>query len=337
MDHLEPGKALRYFKALSDETRLRLLNILGFREFNVQELTGILEMGQSRISRHLKLLVEGGLVECRRDGLWSFYRAVTRDPHLRFFDAIRYLFEQEQIYRRDLEKSATVLRTGDLESIRFFDSVAPNWEIMKRSVIGELDLVGEIVRAVDRFPSVRCVADLGCGSGALLERLTGTGKTVIGVDSSREMLAETAKRLGSKAEEVDLRIGELEHLPLSDGEAGVAIINLVLHHLRNPRRGLLEARRVLRPGGGLILADFLKHEQEMMRSRYGDRWLGFPSGDIESWLSDEGFRIDELEQHPVRNGLRVLVYRCSKPRQSPPKNRKNRGAGGESRQLSATP
>jgi ubiquinone/menaquinone biosynthesis C-methylase UbiE/DNA-binding transcriptional ArsR family regulator len=313
MDDFESGKALRYFKALSDQTRLRLLNILDFREFNVQELTGILDMGQSRISRHLKLLQDAGLIESRRDGLWSFYRAVDHDPGRLFSDSIRYLFEEESIYHRDLDTAKALLQTGKLQSRRFFDSVASNWEIMKRSIIGEQDLVGEILT---RIPSAQSAADLGCGSGALLEMIAGSMTTVIGVDSSREMLAEAAKRLGRKAAEVDLRIGELEHLPLRDGETEVAIINLVLHHLRNPRQGLLEARRVLRTGGTLILADFSKHEQEMMRSRYGDHWLGFPEKTVESWLENAGFRIDEHGQFPVRRGLRVFLYRGSKQEQS---------------------
>jgi ArsR family transcriptional regulator len=288
---------------------LRLLNILRFQEFNVQELTGILDMGQSRISRHLKLLVDGGLIESRRDGLWSFYRAVDRSPGGRFSDSIQYLFAEEPIYRDDLKTATEILKSGKLRTKRFFDSVAPNWEIMKQSIIGELDLVGEIIKCM---PSAQSAADLGCGSGALLERIAGTVKTAIGVDSSREMLAEAAKRLDRKAAEVDLRIGELEHLPLRDGETEVAIINLVLHHLRDPHQGLLEARRIIRRGGTLILADFHKHEQENMRSRYGDYWLGFPPEQIEIWLEEAGMRIEEHHQYPVRKELQVFLYRSSK-------------------------
>jgi ubiquinone/menaquinone biosynthesis C-methylase UbiE/DNA-binding transcriptional ArsR family regulator len=309
-------KALRYFKGLSDETRLRLLNILDFREFNVQELMGILDMGQSRISRHLKILQEGGLIEYRRDGQRSFYRAVEQGPGRRFADSIHYLFEDESIYLQDLETSAARLRTGKLRSRRFFDSVATSWETMKRSVIGKLDLVGQIVKQI---PSAESVADLGCGSGALLERIAGTVGIVIGVDSSREMLAEAAKRLGPKTAGVDLRIGELEHLPLRDGEAEVAIINLVLHHLRNPRQGLLEARRILRNDGTLILVDFHKHEQEMMRNRYGDHWLGFSTEQVESWLADTGFRIDDCQHYPVLKDLEVFLYRGSKQAYSSPR------------------
>ena len=312
MQAIVQDRALRYFKALSDETRLRLLNILRFREFNVQELMGILDMGQSRISRHLKLLQEGGLIESRRDGLWSFYRAVGSDPGGRFLDSIWYLFEEHSIYQQDLDAAATLLRTGKLRSRRFFDSVASHWESMKRGVIGKLDLVGEIVKLI---PPVESAADLGCGSGTLLERIAGKIPTVIGVDSSREMLAQATTRLGRMAQLVDLRIGELEHLPLGNGEAEVAIVNLVLHHLRNPGQGLLEARRILPEGGTLIIADFHKHEQEMMRSRYGDHWLGFSAEEVQSWLKDAGFRIGALHHYPVLKGLEVFVCAAAKVRQ----------------------
>jgi ArsR family transcriptional regulator len=304
MIEIDQDRALRYFKALSDETRLRILNILRFNEFNVQELMGILDMGQSRISRHLKVLQEAGLIEFRRDGLWSFYRAIDDGPGGRFADSIFDLFEENSIYQQDLDAAAALLSTGKLRARRFFDSVASNWESMKRSVIGELDLVGQIVRLI---PPAESVTDLGCGSGTLLERIAGEVPTVIGVDSSREMHAETVKRLGRKAELVDLRIGELEHLPLGDGETEVAIINLVLHHLRNPLQGLLEARRILPTGGTLILADFRKHEQETMRSRYGDHWLGFSPGEIQTWLEEADFRIGGWHHYPVLKDLEVFI------------------------------
>jgi ArsR family transcriptional regulator len=282
------------------------LNILCFQEFNVQELMEILDMGQSRISRHLKLLQDSGVIESRRDGLWAFYRAVDQGPGQRFTESIRYLFEEDQIFESDLERATEVLRTGKIQSRRFFDSLAPSWEVMQRSIIGELDLVGEIVKQV---PWAESAADLGCGSGALLERIAERAQTVIGVDSSREMLAEARRRFAKKGREFDLRIGELEHLPLRDQEADSAVINLVLHHLRDPKEGLLEARRILLKAGTLIVVDFCKHEEEIMRSRYGDHWLGFSTQEIELWLEEAGFTIEEQQLFPVRMGLTVFLYR----------------------------
>jgi ubiquinone/menaquinone biosynthesis C-methylase UbiE/DNA-binding transcriptional ArsR family regulator len=302
-------EAVRYFKTLADETRLRLLNLLRFQEFNVQELTEILDMGQSRISRHLKLLHECGLVASRRDGLWAFYRSVEEGTGRRFNDSIGYLLEQEEIFRTDLEAAEEVLRTGKLRSRRFFDALAPGWETMKRSIIGDFDLVAEIV---DLLPRCQSAADLGCGSGTLMEKMVGKADRVIGVDSSREMLTEAARRLNKRTKRFDLRIGELEHLPLGDGEAHSAVINLVLHHLRTPVEGLLEAFRVLRQGGALVVADFYKHEEELLRKRYGDRWLGFSPTEIEEWLNAAGFSIEEQRLFPVQMGLKVFVYLCLK-------------------------
>ena len=207
-----------------------------------------------------------------------------------------------------MERVAEVLRTGEIQSRRFFDSLAPNWEVMKRSIIGELDLVGEIIK---RVPSTDSAADLGCGSGALLEGMAERVQAVIGVDSSREMLAEARRRLEKKGREFDLRIGEIEHLPLRDQEVDSAVINLVLHHLRNPGEVLLEARRILRKGGTLIVVDFCKHEEEIMRSRYGDHWLGFSTREIELWLEEAGFTIEEQQLFPVRMGLTVVLYRST--------------------------
>jgi ArsR family transcriptional regulator len=136
-------------------------------------------------------------------------------------------------------------------------------------------------------------------------------QAVIGVDSSREMLLEAGRRLEKKGREFDLRIGEIEHLPLRDQEVDSAVINLVLHHLRNPGEVLLEARRILRKGGTLIVVDFCKHEEEIMRSRYGDHWLGFSTREIELWLEEAGFTIEEQQLFPVRMGLTVVLYRST--------------------------
>ncbi len=310
---MESGlSCVRYFKALADETRLRLLSLLDFQELNVQELMEILAMGQSRISRHLKLLQEAGLLSSRRDGLWAFYGTVEQGPGRRFIDSIRFLLEREALFRADLEQAKEVLRAGKMRDRRFFDSIASGWETMKRGIIGELDLAARIV---ERLPAGGSVADLGCGSGSLLERLAGKAELLIGVDSSHKMLAEAGERLrrlpGQAGGRLSLRIGELEHLPLRDGEVDSAVINLVLHHLRSPLKGLQEALRVLRDGGTLLVADFCRHGEELLRSRYGDRWLGFARQEIESWLAQAGFSVQQRSEFPVQMNLRLFIYRCA--------------------------
>jgi ArsR family transcriptional regulator len=144
------------------------------------------------------------------------------------------------------------------------------------------------------------------------------------------MLTEAGRRLEHRGQSADLRIGELEHLPLKDGETEVAIINMVLHHLREPLQGLLEAHRILDQGGTLILADFAKHEQESLRSRYGDHWLGFTEQEFESWLGQAGFDMFEKQCFSVRRALRVFVYTCRKTENRPHGyRRKNHQKGAE--------
>ena len=136
--------------------------------------------------------------------------------------------------------------------------------------------------------------------------LAGAADCVIGVDNSARMLDAAAKLL-PEGLEVSLRIGDLEHLPLRDGEADAAIMSLVLHHLAAPQDGIAEMGRVVRPGGQAVLVDFLLHDNETLRTRYGDRWLGFSQNDLQSWLEKAGFQELACECHPVNLGLTLMV------------------------------
>jgi len=304
---------LQLFKTAAEETRLRLLNLLADREMNVQELEGVLQMGQSRISHHLKLMTEAGLLACRRDGLWSFYRAVEDGPGRRFLQSVNYLLQQEPRLQSDRERAEQVLQEGRSQTRRFFDELAGHWESLRSSVVGDQDLAGALESLL---PVCATAADLGCGNGALLEMLGRKARAVIGVDSSRRMLEEARRRLAGREAAADLRIGELEHLPLGDGETDCAVINLVLHHLPEPAQALREAHRVIGEGGTLLVADFRRHGQEWLRRRHGDRWLGFEPADLEQWLRQAGFTSDRHLELPVRHALTVLVYRCDKKRKT---------------------
>ena len=231
-------------KALADETRLRLLNVLLAHELNVNELVAILDMGQSRISRHLKILADSGLAQSRRDGLWVFYSAMQAGRGREFLKALAPLLRGPEL-ERDLERANAVVEERSRATKRFFDAIAGDWDRRSREVLGDLDLAGEVV---GRMEPCKVAADLGCGTGEMIEALQGKAASIIGVDNSPAMLEQAAKRFQGDGGKVSLRIGDLNHLPLRDGEADFALMSLALHHLVRPQDAVAEAGRILGPG-----------------------------------------------------------------------------------------
>lgn len=298
-------KALTYFKALSDPTRMRMLNVLRHVELNVNEIVKLLDMGQSRVSRHLKIMNDSGLLVSRRDGLWVFYSAPKNGDVSGFIDSIGHLLSGDSVLDADLERAGDILNDRKRETSRFFDSVAEDWEAMKRTIIGERDLAVDILSHVR---SCAVIADLGCGTGDLLVPLHKKAKTIIGVDNSPRMLEQAHRYCEDNGIDADLRIGELEHLPMRNAEADCVVINLVLHHLAVPVDGIREARRVLKKHGRLIITDFDKHEDETMRGQFGDRWLGFAKEEVEKWMKNVNFKTKKVVQLKVKRGLSINLY-----------------------------
>lgn len=300
---------LQYFKALSDETRLRLLAVLNRYELNVNELVELMGMGQSRISRHLKILSSAGLLAYRRDGLWVFYSAVTEGPGKKFIDAVVPFLIAEGFAQDDLALAAGMIEERATKTSQFFNNIAEDWDAMAREVLGGFNLPQMVE---DRVPAFCKVAvDLGCGTGSVLEHLLKKSGQVIGVDGSARMLELARRRFAGEEKRLSLRIGDLEHLPLRDGEADFVCINLVLHHLSEPKGVLAEVARVLRPGGIFLLSDFERHTDEGMRADYGDRWLGFEAEMLEGFLRDCGFKIDSSLSQPVERGLSLHVIQAT--------------------------
>ncbi len=301
--------ALLYFKALSDRTRLRLTLVLRHFELSVNELVLLLGMGQSRISRHLKILADAGLLTWRRDGLWVFYRAAEHGSGKDFLDAVSP-FAAGSGLRADLDMAARIIEDRALKTRRFFDEVAEDWDALNREVLGDFDLAGAVCAALP--PDCGTAVDLGCGTGSVLMRMHPHVRELIGVDGSPRMLELARRRFAPAGTDpgdipASLRIGELEHLPLRDGEADFACINLVLHHLSDPLAALREIRRILRRGGRLFVSDFDKHGNELMRREYGDRWLGFDAESLAAMLAEAGFAPGVIAKKPVGKGLALLL------------------------------
>lgn len=282
-------------KALADPCRLRLVAVLLAGEFTVQELTAILRMGQSRISRHLKILTEAGVLSVKRQGTWSYYRAGGESP---FFAAIRTAVAQglEGLPERarDLVAVALVLEERRRRSQEFFDRHARQWDDLARTLLPMPDYRERLLALV---PEGKTVVEVGLGTGGLLPALAAKAGRVIGVDHSPAMLDEARRRLNlAGIAGIDLRLGEMTHLPLPDTAVDCAVLNMVLHHAADPAAVLAEIRRVLTPGGVLALADLGRHEREAARDQLADQWLGFEEEELMGWLRDVGFTAITIER-----------------------------------------
>ncbi len=300
---------LHYFKALSDFTRIRLMNVLLNHELSVNELVTLTAMGQSRISRHLKILTDAGFLECRRDGVWAFYSANGNGSGRQFLDAIRYLFEDDMTLAQDLSEAAHLIEDRKIRTMQFFNTIAQKWDHLKQEILGDFDLNAAILKEI--APCSTAV-DLGCGTGELLSYIKSVASHVIGVDSSAKMIEQARHRFSNTYRAPDLRLGELEHLPLSDGEADCAAISMVLHHISKPIVAISEVHRILKPGGALIIADLDKHTNEIMRESYGDRWLGFHCQEISNFLITNGFILKNVQSYNLNQNLVLNIFNAEK-------------------------
>jgi len=296
---------IKIFKALADETRLRIFCLLLHHEFNVNEMVQAMDMGQSRISRHLKILSESGQISSRRDGSFVYYHGVINEDNKQLIGFIQQHIDVDAQVQKDLDRAETIFLERKTQTARFFSRVAEYWEQLKESIFGDLDINSLIA---EKAGSAEVVVDLGCGTGELIMALHHKADKVIGIDSSPHMLERAASKLRSNGHNVELRLGELEHLPMGDNAADTAVVNMVLHHLSVPASGIREAYRVLMPEGRFIIVDFDKHNQEWVLDKFGGPWMGFLPDDIEQWLKDAGFHLLEQETFQVKNRLGVNLF-----------------------------
>ncbi len=298
-------KLITYFKALSDETRLRLFNLVMKHELNVNEIVAAMGMGQSRISRHLKILTDSGLLTSRRDGLWVFYRAVEDDYKHSAKKILLDAVKSDPELLDDVNNLEKVIIERSEEKVKYFDSIADNLPSIKKGILGNLNLSEKIAQ---NMPVCSVAADLGCGTGDLVPYLSEKAGKVIGVDKSPGMLDEARERFAGMNGKIDFRIGSIEHLPMRDNETDCAVINMVLHYLQHPDEVVSETARVLKKGGTLVITELEKHKVEDMRTEYGHRWLGLSSEDMMRMLKKTGFSSVKKETFNAERGLKINLF-----------------------------
>ncbi len=283
--------------ALADPTRARLLLAVERQELAVNELRSALQLPQSTVSRHLKLLADEGWVTSRADGTTKWYRMTgTRlDEQARqLWRVVRDQLAETPAARRDAERIRSIVAERVSRSREFFATSAGQWDLVRTDLFGS---------GVDSL-ALSCllepewtVGDLGTGTGHFAAAIAPLVQRVIAVDESKAMLAAARARLGSQPN-VELRQGAIESLPIDDGSLDLATIVLVLHHLNAPERAVEEAARVLRPGGRLVVVDMLPHERAEYRELMGHQWLGFPPDAVLGWGAGAGLTGGSVRQLP---------------------------------------
>ena len=284
---------LKSLRALSDATRLRILALLEKEELSVNELQEITRMAQSRISTHLGLLLDSGLVLLRRDGKRAFYR-LNRDAGEAGDDFIRLALQGA----RELPENAA----DQINLKRILSRRREQAQVYFNQVAGRFDRVYGPGRSWQGFGHLLLrivppliVADLGSGEGLLSELLARRCKKVIAVDNSEKIVkfgAAKARKNGLK--NLDFRLGDLQNPPIEPGSVDLVILSQSLHHAEDPAAAIGNAHRLLRAHGQILILDLLKHNFEMARDSYGDRWLGFAESDLHRWLEGAGFKKVEI-------------------------------------------
>ena len=300
---------IKQFKALSDPTRLRLLHILNEVELSVNEIVSIVDMIQSGVSRHLKILLESGLLVSRKEGSFMYYCASRHSETRALITLACSRIQDAPLFQLDLEKARQIITIRKNRTKRFFSTVAPQWEGLKKEVLGNFNLNAVLKQQV---LGRRSIADLGCGTGELLGQLVeDTSQKLIGVDASPEMLEQARIKLPDDRS-IELRLGEVEYLPMKDQEVDTVVMSMVLYHIFQPEKAIHEVFRVLRPGGMFLLADFKHHDQEDIKNIIGGTWLGFKKKQVEEWLIQSGFGIASMDAYAVERGLSIHLFTARK-------------------------
>ena len=284
----QTDQLLAWMASLADPTRLRLLRVLERHELGVVELCDVLQLPQSTVSRHLKVLGDQRWVRSRPQGTTRLYRMLLDELDAGARKLWLVAREQTTLWptaRQDELRVLRVLQQREIDSQSFFAGAAAEWDRLRSELYGERFSTAAMLALL---PGDYAVADLGCGSGNLTAELAGCVKHVIGVDNSAEML-KAAKRRTAGLKNVDLRKGDLSALPIETGACDAAIIVLALTYVPDPAPAISEMARILKPGGRGVIVDLLPHDRDDFRRQMGQTSLGLEPHPIERMMSGAGF------------------------------------------------
>ena len=297
-------------RAAGDPTRLRLLLLLREAELTVSELTEIVGQSQPRVSRHLKLLSEARMIDRFKEGSWVFYRASDRGSPARLGAIIADLAAQSSaVLATDLKHLAAVRQARAARAAAFFKANAAEWEHIRTLHAPDAEVEAAIVRLIAGSP-IDNLLDAGTGTGQMLELLAPHVRHAVGIDVSPEMLAIARDRI-AKFQHAQVRLADTYRLPFPNGSQlqgfDVVLFHQVLHFLDDPQAAVIEAARVLKPGGRVLIADFAPHELEFLRSDYAHRRLGFSDKEVEGWFEAAHLKPQASEAIAPKTGGKLTV------------------------------
>lgn len=292
--------SLSVFRAIGEESRMRIVALLTRGELTVSEITAILGQSQPRVSRHLKILADAGLAERHREGAWMFYR-LTAEPvrdSMRgaVLEAVTEMVRSgDRIIQRDGERFDQSRKARASLAAAYFQENAKEWNRLRRLHLPESDIEAEMT-AMLAGANVENFVDIGTGTGRILEIFSDHYAQGVGYDLSHEMLAIARANLEkAKVGNAQVRHGDLFSLPVDNGSADVVCIHQVLHYLAEPGDAVREAARLLRPDGRLIISDFAPHQLEFLRDDHAHRRLGFSDDEVRQWCTLSNLRLEQTQ------------------------------------------
>jgi ArsR family transcriptional regulator len=296
---LATSQMVTALKAAAEPTRLRILLLLSSGELNVKDLTQILGQSQPRLSRHLKLLVEAGLIERVREGSWVYFHLSDRTPNGRLASVLLAMSDpSDPIVIRDRERADNLKHQREAAAQEYFERHASDWDHIRSLHVAEAEVEAAMGAALGDKP-IEFLVDLGTGTGRILELFGKRYQRAIGIDINQSMLAYARSKIDSAGlRNAQVRHGDIYNLALMPEEADVVVMHQILHYLSDPLRALHEAARILRPGGRLLIVDFAPHELEFLRETHAHERLGIASETMAHWLADCGLEMAVTKQLP---------------------------------------
>jgi ubiquinone/menaquinone biosynthesis C-methylase UbiE len=294
------------FQSLADPTRLRILALLRAMELSVGELAQVLGQSQPRVSRHVKILIEAGLAERRKEGSWVFLTlcAERTQPLFALLDSWGEGGDGQAA--ADVARLAAVQADRAAAAERYFASHAADWDELRSLHIAESEVEAAVARALGDRP-VGELIDIGTGTGRMLELFGRAARRALGVDRSPEMLRLARVKLAQAGIPSELRQGDMYALPIASGSADTVILHQVLHYAQQPAAAVAEAARLLAPGGRLLIVDFAPHDHEELRTRDAHARLGFADEAVAKWMEEAGLDARVVD-HLAGGDLTVTIW-----------------------------